>query len=204
MSAEAPLAVGTLLAVVAVGFLLGSIPFPYLLTRRRGIDLRTVGSGNVGATNVLRVASPAAALAALALDATKGSLAVWLADAITRQSWPAVCAGLAAIAGHIYPPWLGWRGGKGVATTAGVFAVLAPAAAALSTVVFVAGIVATRYVSIGSLAAMAALPSLTAWFGAPVPVLAGAAVAAVLVVWRHRDNMRRLRQGSERRLGQRA
>ncbi len=194
---------GTHLAIVALGFLLGSIPFPYLLTRRRGIDLRSVGSGNVGATNVLRVSSLRTAIAVLALDATKGSLAVWIAEVVTRQQVLAVCAGLAAVAGHVYPPWLGWRGGKGMATTAGVFAILAPAAAAASAVVFVTLIGWTRYVSLGSIGAMVALPPLTAWFGAPPPVLLGACAAALLVAARHGGNMRRLRQGTERRLGQR-
>jgi glycerol-3-phosphate acyltransferase PlsY len=191
-----------LLIVVVLGFLLGSIPFPYLLTRRRGIDLRTVGSGNVGATNVLRVSSPATAITVVALDATKGSLAVWLADALTPQPALVVCAGLAAVAGHVYPPWIGFRGGKGVATTAGVFAVLAPAAAAVSALIFVALIAASRYVSLGSLGAMAALPPLTAWFGASPAVLIGACAAAGLVAFHHRANMRRLWLGRERRLGQ--
>ena len=195
--------IGVQIGIVALGFLLGSIPFPYLLTRRRGVDLRTVGSGNVGATNVLRVSSPALAMAALALDATKGSLAVWIADAMTRQSSLAVCAGLAAVAGHVYPPWLGWRGGKGMATTAGGLALLAPAAAAVCAAVFVSLIAWTRYVSLGSLGAMAALPPLTVWFGASTPVLLGACAAAALVALRHRDNVRRLWRGTERRLGQR-
>ena len=191
-------------AVLAVfaGFLLGSIPFPYLFARRRGIDLRQVGSGNVGATNVLRVSSPATAVTVLALDATKGGLAVWLADAITRQSTVAVCAGLAAIAGHVYPPWLGFRGGKGMATTAGVFALLAPAATVVSAVVFVLLTAVSRVVSVGSLGAIVALPPLTAWFGGVPAVVAGAWAAASFVAFRHRTNIRRLWLGIERRLGQ--
>ena len=191
-----------LLSAVALGFLLGSIPFPYLLTRRRGVDLRRVGSGNVGATNALRVSSPATAVTVLALDATKGGLAVWVAEAITRQHTLAVCAGLAAIAGHVYPPWLGFRGGKGLATSAGVFAVLAPAATAVAAVLFVAIVALTRYVSLGSIGALVALPPLTAWFGAPTPVLVGACLAAALVCLRHRTNLRRLWTGNERRLGE--
>jgi glycerol-3-phosphate acyltransferase PlsY len=193
---------GALLMVAGIGFLLGSIPFPYLFTRRRGIDLRSVGSGNVGATNVLRVSSPVTAVAVLALDATKGSLAVWIADALTRQNTLAVLAGLAAVLGHVYPPWLGFRGGKGVATTAGAFAVLAPAATAVAAVVFVAIIGLSRYVSLGSLGAMAALPPLTVWFGASAAVWLGASLAAVLVAFHHRANVRRLWLGTERRLGQ--
>ena len=190
-------------AVIGAAFLIGSIPFPYLFTRRRGIDLRTVGSGNVGATNVLRVSSPTAAMTVLALDATKGSLAVWLAETVSRHGGVAVVAGLAAVAGHVYPPWLGFRGGKGMATTAGVFAVLAPAATAVATVLFLAVIALSRYVSLGSLGAMAALLPLTAWFGAPPAVLAGACAATAFVVHTHRGNVRRLWLGTERRLGQR-
>lgn len=191
-----------LLIVIALGFLLGSIPFPYLLTRRRGVDLRLVGSGNVGATNVLRVSSPMTAATVLALDASKGTLAVWLADAITRQQGVAVCAGLAAIAGHVYPPWLGFRGGKGMATSAGVFAVLAPVATAAASVIFVVLLALTRYVSLGSVGALLALPPLTAWLGSARPVVAGACVTAAFVVFRHRGNLRRLWSRTERRLGQ--
>lgn len=194
---------GTAALVIGAGFLLGSIPFPYLLTRRRGIDLRTVGSGNVGAANVLRVSSPVTAMTVLALDATKGGLAVWLADGFMRQSPLAVCAGLAAIAGHVYPPWLGFRGGKGMATTAGVFAMLAPPATALAAAIFVVLIVASRVVSIGSMGAMVALPPLAAWFGSSPAVVIGASAAAAFVAFRHRTNMRRVWLGTERRLGQR-
>jgi acyl phosphate:glycerol-3-phosphate acyltransferase len=193
---------GASVLVVVAGFLLGSIPFPYLLTRRRGIDLRRVGSGNVGAANVLRVSSPATAMTVLALDATKGSLAVWMADAITRQSTVAICAGLAAIAGHVYPPWLGFRGGKGMATTAGVFALLAPAATLGAAAVFVLLIALSRVVSVGSIGAMLALPPLTAWFAGSPAVVIGACAATVFVAFRHRSNVRRLWLGTERRLGQ--
>ena len=192
-----------LLIVLAMGFLLGSIPFPYLLTRRWGVDLRVVGSGNVGATNVLRVSSPMTAATVLALDASKGTLAVWLADALTRQQPLVVCAGLAAIAGHVYPPWLGFRGGKGMATSAGVFAVLAPAATACATLLFLTLILLTRFVSLGSVGALLALPPLTAWFGASRAVLVGACLATALVVFRHRGNLQRLWTRTERRLGQR-
>lgn len=191
-----------LLMVLVIGFLLGSIPFAYLLTWRRGVDLRLVGSGNVGATNALRVSSPCTAAMVLALDASKGTLAVWLADALTRQQTLEVCAGLAAIAGHVYPPWLGMRGGKGMATSAGVFVLLAPAATAIATVVFIVLVAATRVVSLGSVGALLALPPLTAYFGASHVVLAGACLAATLVVFRHRGNLRRLWTRSERRLGE--
>ncbi len=196
MNAAAPV------VLVLAGFLLGSIPFAYLLTRRRGVDLRKVGSGNVGAANVLRVSSPATAVAVLALDASKGGLAVLIAEALTRQSAVAVCAGLAAVAGHVYPPWLGFRGGKGIATTAGVFALLAPAATAVSAAIFLALVAASRVVSLGSLGALVALPPLTAWFGGSPLVVASSCVAALLAGVRHRTNLRRLWLGTERRLGQ--
>lgn len=189
--------------VIAVGFLLGSIPFAHLLTQRRGIDLRRVGSGNVGAANALRVTSPATAASVLALDATKGSLAVWLAGAMAPATPVPVCAGLAAIVGHVYPPWLGFRGGKGMATAAGVFAVLAPAATATAATLFVLVTIGSRVVSLGSLGAVVALPPLAFWFGAPAAVVSGACAAAVLIAFRHRANVQRLWLGTERRLGQR-
>ena len=128
---------------------------------------------------------------------------MWLADAITRQSTVAICAGLAAIAGHVYPPWLGFRGGKGMATTAGVFALLAPAATLVAAAVFVLLIAVSRVVSVGSIGAMLALPPLTAWFAGSPAVVIGACAATVFVAFRHRTNMRRLWLGTERRLGQR-
>lgn len=188
---------------IVVGFLLGSIPFPYLLTRRRGIDLRTVGSGNVGAANALRVSSPATAMTVLALDAGKGSLAVWLAGVFTSAAPVPVYAGLAAIVGHAYPPWLGYRGGKGMATAAGVFAVLAPAATFVAAIFFVLVTITSRVVSLGSIAALVALPPLAAWFGASNLVVIGACAATLFIVFRHRTNMQRLWLGTERRLGQR-
>lgn len=189
--------------VVAIGFLLGSIPFPYLVTRRRGIDLRTVGSGNVGATNLLRVSSTPVAVTVLALDAGKGSLAVWVADLLTRQPGLMVCAALAAMLGHVYPPWLGFRGGKGLATTAGAFAVLTPLATAVATGLFVVVVAVTRVVSLGSVSAIVALPPLAAWFGASSAVVWGSCAASAYVGFRHRSNVRRLWLGTERRLGQR-
>lgn len=190
-----------LVLVVGLGFVLGSIPFAVLLTRRRGIDLRAVGSGNVGATNALRVSSPLTAATVLVLDASKGSLAVWIAEAATRQQMLAACAGLAAIAGHVYPPWLAFRGGKGMATSAGVFLLLAPAATAAASLVFLGLVGLTRLVSLGSVGAMLALPPLAACFGASRAVLIVACVATSLVVVRHRDNLRRIRARTERRLG---
>jgi len=188
---------------VACGYLVGSVPFAYLLTRRRGIDLRRVGSGNVGATNVLRTTGVRFALLAMCLDAFKGSLAVLIAARVTSGPATPVAAGLASVIGHIYPVWLGFKGGKGVATAAGVFGVLAPVALAIAGGVFVTAIWATRYVSVGSLAGAVTLAIATAASDAATIVSAGAILAAVIIVHRHRGNLSRLMAGTERRVGQR-
>jgi glycerol-3-phosphate acyltransferase PlsY len=187
-------------ALIAVAYLLGSLPFAFLLSRRRGIDLRRVGSGNVGATNVLRAAGVGRAMAVLVLDGGKGAAAVLLAARISGGGVAPLAAGLASIAGHVYPVWLGFRGGKGVATTAGVFAVLAPGALVAAAGAFVAAVWATRYVSVGSLVGAGTLVVVTA-LSATAPTALAASVAAVVVVHRHRGNVVRLRAGTERRVG---
>lgn len=188
--------------VLLAAFVLGSVPFAQIVLRRRGLDLRLVGSGNVGAANVLRVSSTRLAVAALALDAAKGSLAVLLARDLGGPVGLPAWAGLAAVVGHIYPPWLGFRGGKGMATTGGAFLVLAPLATLLATVVFVAAVWWSRYISFGSLCAMAALPALTWALAAPGAYVQSACAAVALVAFRHRSNVRRLLAGTERRIGQ--
>lgn len=185
---------------VVFGYLLGSMPFAYLLARRRGIDLRHAGSGNLGAANVLRTVGVWAAVIAMLLDVLKGSAAVLAAQAITTGTAAPVAAGLASILGHVYPVWLRFRGGKGVATAAGVFALLAPVALSVAGVVFVITVVVTRFVSAGSVAAAIALVIAAAVSGAPGPVVAGAVGAAMIVLFRHRANMERLVAGSERRV----
>jgi glycerol-3-phosphate acyltransferase PlsY len=189
--------------VVTLGYLAGSLPFAFLLARRRGVDLRRVGSGNVGATNVLRTSGVPDAVVAVCLDAAKGALAVILAQRLASGSATPVAAGLAAVIGHIYPVWLGFRGGKGVATAAGVFAVLAPSALAIAGVVFVAAVWVTRYISVGSLSAAVALAVAAGAGDAPAAVAVGAAVSALIIVHRHRSNLGRLMAGTERRVGQR-
>jgi glycerol-3-phosphate acyltransferase PlsY len=186
---------------LALGYVLGSIPFALLLTRPRGIDLRDVGSRNVGAANVLRTAGVASAVAVVLLDSAKGAMAVLVARLMTDNPVVITIAGLAAIVGHIYPAWLRFRGGKGVAVSAGVFAVLAPAATAAAALVFVATIVVTRFISAGSIAAALTLAVAAALGNVPAPVAAGATLAAILVVHRHRDNLSRLITGTERRIG---
>jgi glycerol-3-phosphate acyltransferase PlsY len=186
---------------ILIGYLLGSIPFAFLLSRRHGIDLRHVGSGNVGASNVLRTTGVRTAVLAMCLDGAKGALAVLVAERIAAGATPPVAAGVAAIVGHIYPLWLGWRGGKGVATSAGMFAVLAPVPFAIAGAVFIVGVSATRYVSVGSMAGVVTLAIATAASDAPAPVVAGAMLTALLVIYGHRGNVSRLVAGTERHLG---
>lgn len=191
-----------LLAVVAA-YLMGSIPFAQLLSKRRGVDLRRVGSGNVGATNVLRTLGVKPAVLAMTLDAVKGTVAVLVAQRLTNGAAAPVVAGLASMIGHVYPVWLRFRGGKGVATAAGAFAVLTPVAAAVAVGVFLLAVAITRFISVGSMAAAITLASWAIASDAPTIVGVGAAVAAALVIVGHRANVLRLAAGTERRIGQR-
>jgi acyl phosphate:glycerol-3-phosphate acyltransferase len=193
----------TFALVLAASYLLGSIPFSYLVARLRGVDVRTVGSGNVGATNVMRNVGKTAGLAAFALDAAKGAAAAVIAQRVGLGVGLAALAAVAAIFGHMYPVWLGFRGGKGVATGAGAFLPLAPLATAGALAVFGLVLAATRYVSAGSMAGAVALAALAAATGAPWPVWTAAAAMAALIVWKHRGNIRRLLDGTESRLGRR-
>jgi len=191
------------LLAVTFGYLAGSVPFAFLLARRRGVDLRRVGSGNVGAANVLRTGSVGQALTTVGLDAAKGAVAVLVADRLTAGPATPVAAGLASIVGHMYPVWLRFRGGKGVATAAGVFAVLMPAGVAVAGLVFVVAIWMTRYVSVGSMTAAVTLAAAAVASNAPATVSGGAVIAALIIIERHRANLGRLAAGTERRIGQR-
>jgi glycerol-3-phosphate acyltransferase PlsY len=187
---------------ILIGYGVGSLPLGYLVANRaKGVDLRRVGSGNVGATNVYRTAGLAAALIVVLVDVAKGASSVFFAARLATGAADPVAAGVAAIIGHVYPVWLRFHGGKGVATACGVFWMLAPLATAVSATVFVIVVWLTRYVSLGSIVATLALPPL-AWFtDKSIAVIIGAAVAAALIVQRHHANLARLQQGSERRLG---
>ena len=200
-------------AVVAA-YLLGSLPWSYLIVRlHRGIDVRTIGSKSAGATNVLRASGKWAALLALLLDAAKGAAAVVLARSLEVGSWWLAAAAVAGVAGHVFPLFLGFRGGKGVATAAGVLALLVPGAALGALAVFVVLVAWKRYVSLGSISAAAALPLLVGvrWLGglyrnpegsdSGPALLAGTAAIAILVIVKHRANLVRLRAGNESRLG---
>jgi glycerol-3-phosphate acyltransferase PlsY len=192
-----------MLAVI-LAYLTGSVPFAFLLARRVGIDVRRSGSGNVGAANVLRTTSTWRGIAAMALDVAKGAAAVLLAGLTTGGAGTVAASGAAAVVGHIYPVWLRFHGGKGVAVAAGVFAVLTPVATGIATALFLITVWLTRYVSLGSIAATLALPP-AAWLaGAPTAVVVAAAGSGSLILFRHRANLRRLLAGTERRMGVRA
>jgi len=189
------------IAAIVLGYVLGSVPFASWVTRRQGIELRKAGSGNPGAANVLRTAGVGPAIAVMLLDAAKGTAAVIAARVMSGNVVIVTAAGLAAIVGHIYPAWSGFRGGKGVAASAGVFAVLAPVATAIAALVFVGTIAATRFISAGSLAGALALPVAAVISDLPEPVIGGTVLASVIVIGRHRDNLSRLMAGNERRIG---
>jgi glycerol-3-phosphate acyltransferase PlsY len=190
--------------VIAVAYLIGSLPFSFLVARAFGVhDVRQVGSGNVGATNVLRSAGKVAGALALVLDVGKGAAAAALAGRLApgEATLPAVAA-VAAVVGHMFPVWLRFRGGKGVATGLGAFAPLAPVASLGAVAVFVLAALATRFVSLGSVAGGAALGAIALALRGPDPVAIAAALTAALVVFRHRANLRRIFGGTERRMGQ--
>ncbi len=192
------------LAIIAA-YLLGSVPFALLLSRRwSATDLRAVGSGNLGATNVLRASGVGAGVLVAVLDAIKGAASVALAMRMSADPAAPAAAGLAAIIGHIYPMWTRFRGGKGVATACGVFAVLTPVAVAPSLLVFLVAVWVSKYVSLGSILATITLPSIAYAAGAPAASLLAAFAAAALILFRHRSNLTRLLGGTERRIGARA
>ncbi len=189
---------------ILLGYLTGSVPFAFLLARRAGIDVRVAGSGNVGAANVLRTTGPWRGVAVMALDVAKGAAAVLLASPAAGGAPLAALAGAAAVVGHVYPVWLRFHGGKGVAVAAGAFSVLSPLATGVAAGLFLLTVALTRYVSLGSIAATLALPPVAWWAGAPRAVVAAAACTAALILFRHRANVRRLRSGTERKVGARA
>jgi len=184
-------------------YLLGSIPFGYLLVKwRTGADVRTSGSGNIGATNVLRTTGRAAAIATLALDIAKGYVAVWIAVSLTGANlWWTSAAALAVMAGHSYPVFLKFQGGKAVATFVGAFFCLTPLPMVAALAVF-AGVTAwTRYVSLGSIAAAATFP-LAVWLilQASWPVLLASMAAGLFIIYKHSSNIARVREGKEHTL----
>ena len=213
-------------------YLLGSIPFGFLMAKAKGIDIRSVGSGNIGATNAMRVLGKPAGIAVLLLDAAKGYAACaflpaliwnWLAPHFSSQIDPHtiafyvtftsepvelqirlhVLAGIFSVLGHNYTCWLKFKGGKGIATTAGVYLALAPWALLVGVVVFILALLLTRYVSVGSIAAAVALP-ITVWVMTPNNYFLCIVTTAlgVLAIYKHKSNIQRLMAGTENRLGQ--
>ncbi|HEY6865827.1 MAG TPA: glycerol-3-phosphate 1-O-acyltransferase PlsY [Candidatus Eisenbacteria bacterium] len=198
-----------LAAVLAIGYLCGSLPWGLWLGRwLRGVDVRTLGSGNLGATNVYRSLGPAIGIATLGLDIAKGALPVWLLPLSPLGAlvpgggeWCALAAGLAAIAGHMWTVFARFRGGKGVATTVGVLLALSPPAVGVFAAVFVVAVAATRYVSLGSILGAVGFAVTLAITGRGwrSPTALFGALVALLVIVRHRDNIARLARGAEHR-----
>ena len=201
-----------LVLVVVAAYLLGSVPFGYLIVRLSGGgDVREGGSGGTGATNVTRRAGKAAGIVTLMLDAIKGVAAVvlarWLLAVDFGINWWVAAAALAAIIGHIFPVWLGFRGGKGVATGLGIYLSLSPLAVALAAALFVIIVWATRYVSLGSVTAAAAMPLcvwLLSWRGGPnqslAPLMAATVAGSAIIILMHHANINRLWRGTENKL----
>jgi len=193
--------------------LLGSIPTGYVVARAKGIDIRTVGSGNIGATNVFRILGKPAGVMVLVVDGLKGFAAcAWLCDGLlpplgiggADTDLYRVLAGMAAVLGHNYTCWLKFRGGKGIATSAGVYFALAPLAAGIAVAAFILAVLLTRYVSVGSIAAAIALPA-AVWCLPDKNLLLRivTTVLGAMAIYKHKSNIKRLMAGTESRLGQR-
>jgi glycerol-3-phosphate acyltransferase PlsY len=191
--------------LVIVAYLLGSISFAVLVVRAKtGRDIRSEGSGNAGATNVLRSYGKKLALLVAFADVAKGAVAVFLMRLVTADPRWAAAAGFAAILGHVFPLFYGFRGGKGVATAVGAFLALSPLALLVCLAVFLAIVATTRYVSLGSVVALALLPPVAGlFFHAPRAVVTVAGLTAILILVKHLPNLKRLARGEERKLGRR-
>lgn len=209
-----------LITLVLLSYLLGSIPTGYLVAKAKGVEIRSVGSGNIGATNVFRILGKGPGIFVLTADALKGALAVLLVAPFVRANllpayyalmptealpaslphFPAL-AGICAILGHNYTCWLRFKGGKGVATTAGVFAALAPAAFGIALATWLVVFAVSRYVSLASIVAAVALP-LAVWLTGNGALLIGVSTAlGTLAIYKHKANLQRLRAGTENRIG---
>ncbi len=201
MISNAPLLLSLL---VLAAYLLGSIPNGLLLARLKGVDLQKVGSGNIGATNVYRCVGKAWGVAAFVLDAVKGFVPAFVFPMLMTgaPNWLGLACGAAAVAGHNWPIWLGFKGGKGVSTSAGMLLGIAPAAVGVGFAVFALTVALTRFVSLGSILAALAVPAAyLAMNGAENRLLAGALVVmGLLVIVKHRANIRRLLAGTEPRI----
>jgi len=191
------------LALILLCYIIGAIPFSYLVSLTQGVDIRTRGSGNVGATNVLRTLGPAAAAAALIADVFKGIVAAWIGS-MTGSEWMIAGCALAAVIGHCYSVFLRFAGGKGVATSAGIIIYLLPRELLILLVVFVVLVALLRYVSLGSITVAALFPILTLIMREPAALIVMSLLMAILVIYQHRENIQRLRSGTEPKLGAKA
>ncbi len=187
------------IALVAA-YLLGSIPFAYIAGRIHGVDLRVVGSGNLGATNVFRTLGRTVGVTVMVLDIAKGAAAVLLAEWLVGGSWWPIAAAALAIAGHVFPVWTGFKGGKGVAVGAGALIGLVPLASAALIVLWVLLVLLTRYVSVASIVCALAAAPLGWLFGAPWSYVVFIALASLFVIGKHRENIARLVRGTESRI----
>lgn len=190
-------------AAVVVAYLVGAIPFGLVIGRLAGADVRQAGSGNIGATNVGRVLGRKLGVVTLVCDVLKGFLPVWAAaqflpDSIPQREWALALTGLAAVLGHMFPVYLLFKGGKGVATALGVFVFFSPGSILVSLLLFVGVVAFSGFVSAGSLAASALIPLWLWLLGQPVSVLVMAGVVVVLIWVKHRSNIRRLLRGEEK------
>lgn len=192
------------LVFMAVGYLVGTVPTGWLVARARGVDIQGVGSGNIGATNVLRAMGVGPALVVAAMDPLKGALATLLPVAFGMGGWAVALTGFATVMGNNFNMFLRMRGGKGIATSLGVFLVVNPVVALVALVIAIFTMGVGRYVSLGSLVGMVSAPLFLLASGVFPPAdLALATALASLALYRHRDNLRRLANGTERRLGER-
>jgi len=188
---------------LVVGYLVGTIPTGWLVARARGVDIQQVGSGNIGATNVLRAMGVGPALFVVLMDPVKGALAAALPLLLGMDQWTVAATGLATVLGNNFNVFLGMRGGKGIATSLGVFLVVNPVVTVVAAVLGIFTIAIGRYVSLGSMVGMVSAPLFLLASGVfPFPDLALATILALLALYRHRENLRRLAKGTERRLGQ--
>lgn len=189
--------------VPLIAYLLGSIPFPYLLTRlKTGSDIRELGSGNVGATNVMRTSGKTLGLITLMLDVGKGALAVWLGRYLLQHETGGAMAGFFSMLGHAYPVFLQFRGGKSVATGAGAFLLISPYGILTSIGVFILMASTIRIVSISSIVASGLFPVFAWIYGTEIQTVVWGAVCAGLIIFRHRPNIKRLIKGTEKKIGE--
>jgi glycerol-3-phosphate acyltransferase PlsY len=193
-----------LITFILGAYLLGAIPFGALFARFRGIDIQKQGSGNIGATNVSRVLGKGWGIVTLLLDVGKGFLPVFLASKYMGGALAPALVGLAAVSGHMWPVYLKFKGGKGVATGLGAFLAFYPPAVGVALLVWLLMVALFRYVSLGSMAAAAAVPLALAFFRQPTEIILLAAVMAGLIIYKHKDNIKRLLAGTESKIGQKA